>query len=84
MFIVGNFSFWEDRIVGTGKDSTGYPKFEMKRASPFYRLLTEARKAKMVVPVLSEWLGGLPDIYVKRGKVDKDLPKRFLNANQRP
>jgi hypothetical protein len=83
MVIVGNFSFWEDRIVGTGKDSTGVPKFKMEPAAPFHRLLTEARKAKMVVPVLSEWLGGLPDIYVKRGKVGKDLPKRFVNVKDR-
>ena len=77
MFIVSNFSFWEDRILKVGKqnDSSGKRKFPMETNEPFYRLLVEARKAKRVVPLSQEHLNSLSDVYIQRGKLCQDLKK---------
>lgn len=78
MFIVGNFSFWEDRILkvaGKPNDSSGGRKFHMEVNEPFYRLLTEVRRAKMVAPLSQEVLNSLPDVYIKRGKLCQDFKK---------
>jgi hypothetical protein len=93
MFIVGNFSFWEDRIlkVGNQNDSLGRRKFPMEVNEPFYRLLTEARKAKMVAPLSQELLNFLSDVYIKRGKLCQNFKKtvasfgrEFKQVQQRP